>query len=536
MNTTKKMFKNGKIFTSNRDQKYADAMIIDNGIVEWIGQADEIHDFNGEVIDLNNRRVLPGIIDAHMHPLMLANATKQIACTPPVVYSIKDMIEELSKKAVDVSEIEWIEGWGYDEGKLKEGRTPNRHDLDEVSLTNPIVITRTCGHIVSVNSKALAFAGITKETPDPAGGQIDRDENGEPTGILRESARLLVLNKMPQLSMDENASRLAELTESLYAHGITAITDLMASHKPMDYLDMYNLAREKGLSQNVVLYYMWEDLRVNPVLNDENTNRKNPIHIGGVKLFADGSVSGKTAWVNPAFLGDENNYGISTTSEEELLEAAAYAKKHKVQLVVHAMGEQAIDLIVNTFYGVEGWVQDGPSIRIEHVAMPTTQALERASTMSIAFVPQPIFLYAEIESYINNLGAERTKTTYPVNKMLEAGIPVAFSSDAPATAWADPVNPFVGIKSAVTRVAYKGTNTGESEKVDVETAIELYTRCAQQITRIPHIGQLKSGYQADFIILNNDILEISPEEIDQINVDETYVKGNSVYKKNYIMK
>lgn len=148
---------------------------------------------------------------------------------------------------------------------------------------------------------------------------------------------MLVLNIMPQLSIEESANRLAELSDSLYAHGITAITDLMASHKPMDYLDLYNLAREKGLSQNVVLYYMWEDLRVNPVLYAENTNRDNAVHIGGVKLFSDGSVSGRTAWIDPPFLGDEDNYGISTTSEEELLEAVEYAKKNGVQLVVHAM-------------------------------------------------------------------------------------------------------------------------------------------------------------------------------------------------------
>lgn len=527
MKTSKTMFANGKIFTSNIVQKYADAMIVHDGIIEWIGNEKDIPAFEGEKIDLNNRRVLPGIIDAHMHPLLLANFSKQIACTPPVVYSIQDMIRELSK----MEEAEWIEGWGYDEGKLTEGRAPTRDDLDKVSTDKPVVVTRTCGHIISVNSKALALAGITEDTQDPAGGQIDRDKSGEPTGILRESARLLVVNIIPQLSMEKSAERLAELTDSLYAHGITAITDLMASHKPMDYLNLYEMAREEGLSQNVVLYYMWEDLRVNPILNEENTNRKNPVHIGGVKLFADGSVSGKTAWVNPAFLGDEENYGISTTSEEELLEAAEYAKQHGVQLVVHAMGSQAIDLIVNTFYGKEAWIQDAPSIRIEHVAMPTVQALDRASTMSIAFVPQPIFLYAEIESYLKNLGADRTKTTYPIKTMLEAGIPVAFSSDAPATAWADPVNPFVGIKSAVTRIAYDGTNTGGDEKIDVETAIELYTRCAQEVTRIPNVGQLKEGNNANFIILNKDILEIPPHEIDEISVEETYLQGKRVYLK-----
>ncbi|WP_246096788.1 amidohydrolase [Psychrobacillus soli] len=521
------MFINGKIFTSNIEKKNANAMIIQNGHIEWIGNQEEIQDFEGVAIDLKGRRVLPGIIDAHMHPLLLANFSKQIACTPPVVYSIVDMIRELTTMV----EEDWIEGWGYDEGKLKEGRAPNRQDLDQVSIDKPIVVTRTCGHIISVNSKALSIAGINKDTPDPAGGKIDRDKNGEPTGVLRESARLLVLNRMPQISMEENASRLAELTKSLYAHGITSITDLMASHKPMDYVDVYTLAREKGLTQNVVLYYMWHDLKMNPILNAENTDRKNPIHIGGVKLFADGSVSGRTAWVNPPFLGDEDNYGISTTSENELLEAAEYAKKHGVQLVVHAMGEQAIDLIVNTFYGKEAWLQDGPSIRIEHAAMPTLQAIERAAEIGIAFVPQPIFLYAEIESYLNNLGSDRTKTTYPVKTMLNSGIPVAFSSDAPATAWADPVNPFVGIKSAVTRAAYDGTNTGDTEKIDIETAIELYTRGAQYITRLPYVGQLKEGYRADFIVLNKDILEISSEEIDKISVEATFLKGELVYLK-----
>lgn len=530
MKNTKRMFSNAKIFTSNKEQKYANAMIIDDGIIEWIGNKNEMPEFKGEIVDLNNRRVLPGIIDAHLHPLLLANFSKQIACTPPVVFSIEDMIRELAK----VETAEWIEGWGYDEGKLKECRTPTRWDLDKASLDKPIVVTRTCGHIISVNSKTLSLAGIDKDTPNPAGGQIDRDKNGEPTGILRESARLLVLNIMPQLSIEESASRLAELTDSLYAHGITAITDLMASHKPMDYLDLYNLAREKGLSQHVVLYYMWEDLRVNPVLNAENTNRDNDVHIGGVKLFSDGSVSGRTAWIDPPFLGDEDNYGISTTSEEELLEAAEYAKQHGVQLVVHAMGQQAIDLIVNTFYGKSGWIENGPSIRIEHAAMPTEQALKRAASMSIAFVPQPIFLYAEIESYMMNLGLERTKTTYPIKAMLEAGIPVAFSSDAPATAWADPVNPFVGIKSAVTRVAYDGTNTGDAERIDVETAIELYTREAQLVTRIPKVGQLKEGYHADFIVLNKDILEIPSIEIDQISVEETYLKGNLVFQRETI--
>ncbi|WP_144547999.1 amidohydrolase [Bacillus sp. X1(2014)] len=521
---------NGKIFTANQEKPYADAMVVRDGKVAWIGCQADLEKIDGDYIDLQGQRVLPGLIDAHLHPLYLANASKQIACTPPLVNSIKDLIKQVRSLRGAQGKDQWVEGWGYDEGKLLERRSPTRWDLDQAAVDVPVIITRTCAHIVVVNSKALELAGISKETPDMPGGQIDRDKDGEPTGVLRENAKDLVTRIMPVKTLEENAELLAELSDVLLAHGITAITDAMGRTEPTDYLEMYKDAVQKGLKQRTVLYYIWEDLKKQSMLEKEKTNLENQIHIGGVKLFSDGSVSGQTAWVNPPFLGDGENYGIQMTTQEELLAAAEAAKQNNVQLVVHAMGEQAIDLIVNTFYGKKGWLQDAPSIRIEHAAMPTQQALQRAAETGIAFVTQPIFLFAEIESYHNNLGAERTKKTYPVKSMLAAGIKVAFSSDAPATAWADPVNPFVGIKAAVTRLAYDGTDTGQKQTVDVETAINLYTRAAQEITRIPKVGQLAPGYHADFIILDQDIFEVDQEKIDEIQVIETFMGGNLVYK------
>ncbi|MFE4426352.1 amidohydrolase [Peribacillus butanolivorans] len=534
MNTDKNsdiIYVNGKIFTSNLEQPYASAMVVRDGRIEWVGAHSETEGMNGECVDLQGRRVLPGFIDAHLHPLFLAKASKQIPCMPPVVESIEDLIKEVRKQRESQNSEDWIESWGYDEGKLTEGRSPSRWDLDKATNDAPVIITRTCGHIVVVNSKALELAGITRDTPDPDGGLIDRDSEGEPTGVLRENAKELVNKVMPVQTFDEETDALVELSPKLLSHGITAITELLARTKPRDYLEMYNAAHEKGLKQRTVLYYIWEDMKNDPILDKDKTNRKLQNHIGGVKLFSDGSVSGQTAWINPPFLGEGENYGIQMTSKEELISAAEAAEKNNIQLVIHAMGEQAIDLIVNTFYGKKGWITDGPSIRIEHAAMPTKQALQRAAEAGIAFVPQPIFLYAEIESYLNNLGAERTKQTYPIQSMLKAGIKIAFSSDAPATAWVDPVNPFVGIKAAVTRIAYDGTDTGQDQRVDVPTAITLYTRAAQEITRIPNVGQLTPGYHADFIVLDQDILNISPEEIDRIQVEETYMGGQLVFQK-----
>jgi predicted amidohydrolase YtcJ len=525
-------FINGKIFTSNLNLLYASAMVVKDGMIEWIGDQIDLEKVEGECIDLKGKRILPGFMDAHVHPLFLANASKQIACTPPLVNSIEDLKEQVRALSETKQEDEWMEGWGYDEGKLLEGRSPTRWDLDEASPEKPVIITRTCGHIVAVNSKALRLAGITKDTPDPKGGKIDRDESGEPTGVLRESAKDLIHHIMPIKSVDEDAATLAEVSPTMLSYGYTGMTELMARTEPHDYLEMYQKAVQKGLKQRTVLYYIWEDIKGDYVFEATKLERDSQIHIGGVKLFSDGSVSGRTAWVNPPFLGDDQNYGIQTTTKEELLAAAEAAKQNNIQLVVHAMGEQAIDLIVDTFYQVPGWLDDAPSVRIEHAAMPTPQAIKRAAEAGIAFVTQPIFLFAEIESYVNNLGTERMKKTYPIQSMLDAGIKVAFSSDAPATAWAEPVNPFVGIKSAVTRVAYDGTDTGLDQRVDVETAIVLYTRAAQEITRIPNVGQLAPGYYADFFVLDQDILAIVPERIDQVQVMETYMSGALVYQKN----
>ncbi|MFC0558387.1 amidohydrolase [Halalkalibacter alkalisediminis] len=531
-NSSDSIFINGKFFTAKLEQPEASAMVVRDGRIVWIGEQADLELKGRDCIDLRGRRVLPGLIDAHLHPLYLANASKQIACTPPLVHSIEDVKLQIQKQCKSLTKDTWIECWGYDEGKLSEGRAPSRWDLDEATTEYPVIVTRTCGHIASVNSLALEMAGINKDTPNPVGGQIDKDDNGEPTGVLRENAKELVAKIMPVQTLENNAAALAELSPKLLAHGITSITELMAKREPIDYFEMYQEARQKGLQQRTVLYYLWEDLRRNSMLDEEQKRNENPIHIGGVKLFSDGSVSGQTAWVNPPFLGEDEVYGIAMTSKQELLEAAEVAKQHNLQMVVHAMGEQAIDFIIHTFYGQEGWLKDAPSIRIEHASLPTKQAIERAAETGIAFVTQPIFLYAEIESYLNNLGAERTKQSYPVKSMLEAGIPVAFSSDAPATAWADPVNPFVGMKSAVTRFAYDQTDTGQDERVDIQTAITLYTRAAQEITRIPEVGQLSPGYHADFIVLDQDILNISSDKIDQIQVEETYISGNLVYEKN----
>jgi predicted amidohydrolase YtcJ len=528
----KTLFYNGLIYTSNPEQLYAESMVVEDGIITYIG------DFHNEIgkepykerIDLKGQRVLPGMIDAHMHPLMLAEVDEQIYCGPPNVYSIQDIKRKVQEQLTNLSKenTNWLCGWGYDEAKLEEKRTPTKWDLDDISSDIPIILTRTCTHIIVANSMAMKLAGVTADTISPYGGEIEKREDGELTGVFKETARDLIYQVMPRRSEHEKAALLAELSHKLLSQGITATTELMAD--PTRDYDLFKKAFDLGYKQKTVLYYLWDRLKECPEKLSESAEEPYPcLQVGGIKLFGDGSVSGKTAWMAFPYLEEDDNYGLSTTSVNELLDAARTAKNYRVQLVIHAMGERAIEQIVDTFQNVDPWIKDAPSIRIEHAAFPTRETLLRAIKAGIGFVTQPLFLFAEYDSYVANVGKVRTDRSYPFKTMLELGAVMSFSSDAPATSWQDPSNPFLGIKAAVTRTAYTGDKFNVKECLSIEGCIDLYTRKAQEMTRIPKIGQLKKGYDADFIILDKDILHERYEDIDKINVVETYIRGNKVY-------
>jgi Amidohydrolase family. len=527
----RRLFFNAKIFTADENRKFADAMIVENGKIRWIGWEREIAGWEGPRVNLKGKRVIPGFIDAHMHPVMLSQNILQVAATPPEVLSIEDLVDKLQKRLTNIEPGAWLLGWGYDEGKLAERRPPDRHDLDRVSTDVPIAVVRTCTHIISVNSRALELAGINRNTPDPPGGEIVRDAAGDPTGILKENARFLVIEKFPKKNLNGQAKDMAALGEILLEKGVTAVAEMMAEKRPIDHYDLFLEARRNGFRQRVVLYYLLDHLEEVPSFDHEKTDRRQPVFVGGVKIFTDGSISGRSAWVDPPFEGGEKGTGLQIATESEFRRAIAIAKRSRIQLAIHAMGERAIDFALSNVEGERSWLDSIPSVRLEHASLMTEEAIGRIQTSGIAVITQPIFPFAEIESYLANLGSERTKRAYPIRSMIEAGILLAISSDAPGTSWSDAANPFISIQAAVTRKACDGTDIGEREAIDVETAIGLYTRNAAWVLGIPDAGKLAPGYSADFLVLDRDILDVRPEEIGQLRVDDTYISGEKVFSR-----
>lgn len=524
------MWIRGKIFTSDEKNLYADAMIIEDGVITWIGREADMPDIDAERINLEGKCVIPGFVEGHMHPVILSDFYPQISCLPPQIHSIAEMETAICERRKTIDAQEWIMGWGYDEGKFSEHRTPTRYDLDKGASDVPVSIMRTCGHIRCVNSKALEIMGITKDTPDPVGGKIDRDENGVPTGILRESAKLLINPFLPKKTEEDVVSQLVTLGEVLLSQGITSVTDMGLLDDSNAY-HIYSEAVKRGWKQKTTLYYIWDfyDNIPNFVIPKEQFNPNQQIHVGGVKVIGDGSISGRTAWLNEPYL-DSEEYGMQGATDELIEHALDFAKKNHCQFSIHAMGGRTIDRMIERVYKEDKWNNGSePHLRIEHVTEPSEEAMKKAAEKGIAFATQPIFQYCEIESYLKNLGSERTKRTYPYRSMLANGVKICFSSDAPCTSWAMPSDPFPGLKCAVTRKAFDGTDCGQDESVDIETAIKLYTKESAEIAGLQNVGQLKIGYQGDFAILSDDIFEIDSTEIDKIKVDATYIAGECVF-------
>ncbi|WP_409298522.1 amidohydrolase [Peribacillus sp. SCS-26] len=515
---------NGLIFTSDADQPNAEAMIIEKGIIKWIGNMSSLPHNEGNIIDLGGKRVLPGFVDAHMHAAMLAKTLGQLACTPPAVKSNQELLEKITETEWPDG---WIRGWGYDEQKMLEKRLLTRRDLDLVTGDFPAVITRSCLHVCIANSAALRMAGIDSETASPPGGRIDLDENGVPTGVLRESAMKLVTSLAPTPDCVQSVRELLALSTELASYGITSVTEMMAGNGDFE---LFTAASDAGFHQRCSLFYLWEEID-SSTLSEISTDTSRQVFIGGAKLFADGSITGRTAWVSPPYLGTDGQTGLCLSSRDVMIQFCSFAKKAGIQAAIHAMGEKAIELAVQVFSETGHWLGDQICHRIEHASLPSAKVLEMASSSRIAMVPQPVFLYAEIEGYLFNLGIERTRKSYPIKTMLNKNIPVCISSDAPATAWSVPHDPFIGIKACVTRKTYNGEDAGQEERISTEEAIILYTKKAAEITRFSKTGQLSAGYRADFIVLDSDIIAALPDELDEISVIQTYCGGRKIFDR-----
>lgn len=487
-------------------------------------------------IDMRGAFVMPAFIDAHAHPDGLAMTMGAAACTPPTVRSIPELQSALRKMAAKNPE-GWIEGWGYDESLLAEGRTPLKGDLDQVSADRPVFIRRSDYHSAVVNSKALEMAGIDRNTPDPEGGAFGRDANGEPDGRLIElgAVRFLEAHAKPAKTFESAVESLLKLKDHYLSHGILTTTNMMVMRgSDPEPLTLYREACRRGLPVDFNLYAVWQGGEDSSGMPDFRADElRGPVRYAGIKLFADGSISGKTAAVRNPYKtaeGEKLDYpcGMMTLEEPVFLAALSYARRNGVQLSIHIMGDRSIDAVLDWLSDVDPWLADVPSVRLEHASLLRPDQLERIDQMRLkpAFTTQIIFPFAEWRSYRASLSDADFNAAYPVKSIAQRLDAFALSSDAPCTTWADPDNVFVSLAAAVTRRDADDGVFGPDEAVSVGTALALYTgRAALVMPENGQIGVIEPGARANFIRLSGNPFMTAPSKLAELRVTGIWRDG-----------
>ncbi len=447
------VFLNGEVITVDAHDSIQEAIAIADNKILAVGSNDAIKrliDDSTQVIDLDGKSLLPGIIDAHLHLVMYGAFQLNISCKEPGMDSIDAILAALRVKAETTPNGGWIRAWGFNENTVKEKRYPTLEELDAISINHPISITRTCGHISVVNSVALDLANIDETTPDPQGGIIEKNGNGKLTGRLIENANMQ-MNEISNYTNEEIYEAIQVAQKHFLEVGITSVHE--AGTFGQDHYRLLQLA-----SQN-------QDLRIRVYaiigsLNDCKQFTLNMMEsgvvtgtgneffkVGPAKLFTDGSSTGPTIATRDGYTSNPEDHGILYYSEDEIYEVLGLAHQLGYQITVHAQGDKAIEMYLNV---VERALQEHPRDnhrhRIEHAGISSPDLQKRMKELQMVPIPNPPFPYEFGESYLTNYG-ERTDYMYPARDFIDQQIIAAAGSDSPITTF----NPFIGIHEAVNR-------------------------------------------------------------------------------------
>ena len=527
--------RNGHIFTMNSQQPWATSLAIRDGKILAVGSDDQIAACASprtHTIDLAHRTVIPGLIDIHTHSMEWTKGIlrDQLDVTADHVHSVSDIVAMVRERAAKSAKGAWISGAGWDDAKLNEHRYITRQDLDPVSLDNPVYLDHVSGHLGVTNSAGLALAGITRNTPDPPGGVIERDASGEPTGIVKDNAMDLV-NKLLPPDPPDLSMRAAKLTsERALAVGLTTIHDIyISSEEIRGYQDAYERGWLKLRVQMSPRIGGIEDAEKLAQIGVHTRFGNEHLKFGAAKMFADGGMGARTiAIYPPSVIGEPDNLGVLRWAPAEMQKAHMIAARAGWQLETHAIGDRAIDEVLDSYAAVIKTLDlKDPRFRIVHAGISTPAIQKRLKELNVLVDGNPPFVYW-IGSWFKKYGPERVRWSYPAKSYMENGIVEGAGSDVPVT----PISPWWGIYAAVAR---KDITTGEvlapEERLTVPEAIELYTINGAYVGfEEKEKGSLEAGKLADFIILDRDIFSVPAEEIKDTKVLETYLGGELVFQ------
>jgi predicted amidohydrolase YtcJ len=513
----------GNVLTMNPSQPHAEAIAIKKDrivkvgtnveIIQWIGK-------NTKVIELKKRTVVPGFIDTHIHVCDFGRFLTWIDLKG--VKSIEKMKRRIRKRAQETPEEKWILGHGWDQTSFVEKRYPNILDLDEASPDNPVVLYHLSGRMCVVNSKALELAGVTKETSAPSGGTIEKNaETGEFTGVLGDNAMDLVWKVIPEPIEEEIMEAACLACEKIVEAGVTSVHWMVSSSTEIRIIK--RLRAENKLPLRV--YIIASANVLDHITGSDSCTDfgDNLVRIGGVKFFADGSLAARTAALHEPYSDDHTTKGRLLYTQEEMNALVVEAAKANFRLVIHAMGDEAIDAALTAF---EKTLMEAPRknhrYRIEHASVLNKELIQRIKKLEVVVSMQPRSIISEFSvwSAADRLGPTRARWLYPLKTLIKEGIRVSGGSDCPM----EPLSPFSGIQAAVARQFFP------EERITVNEALRMYTANAAYASSEEDIkGSIEEDKLADLTVISRDPRTTPPSKIEDIKVKMTIVGGKVVY-------
>lgn len=487
-----------------------------------------------QVVDFGDGTVVPGFNDAHMHPTQVAEDLLHVDASANRVRSLAELKAKLREEAAKTPAGQWIRASRYDDSKMAEGRKLNLDDLDEVSRDHPILVVNVAGHWAVINSKAMELGGIDEKSVPPPGGDIGRDATGRLNGIIYEQvlfnyaypAMASSPTIIPPSTVEEQLRGLTQALQMFHASGLTSVGDALVG--PQE-LALYQEAERRGMLT----------MRVNMLVTADNFDSmrrlglrtgfgSDRLRIGAVKTFVDGAVGGRTLLLEGE-VGEEV-HGLQLVPTQELADIVRMVHEAGSRLAVHANGDRAISMLLDL---VESAQEVHPRTdahhRIEHCTVVNQEILARMKRLGMIAIPFGSYVGYYGGKFIEWYGAERVERMFAHRSFLDAGIPVAGSSDY----FCGPFEPLLALQSCVTRRGTDGVVVGASQRITPYEALALYTTGAAYASDEQDVkGRLAPGYLADFVVLGDNPLTVDPDHLSEIPVRETYVGGKLVWAAN----
>ncbi|HYV93092.1 MAG TPA: amidohydrolase [Chitinophagales bacterium] len=515
-----KIFFSGNILTQDQKNPLAAAFAIDGNKIIAVGSDEEILRLqtpNSKLQTLNNKTILPGFNDSHIHIWKVGNLLTYTLDLRGVK-SMDEMQQRLLDYARKNPQLEWIQARGFNEVLFPDQRMPTKFDLDKVISDTPVAVIRTCAHQLIVNSKALEVTGISSQTQPPGRGEIKKFESGELKGHFTETALGLVMNKIPAYTDAEYRHMILAAQEKVLQCGITSATDPAVMP---DLLEVY-----KSMDRNGEL-----KIRVNaiPIRVPDGASDALPLpqkyesdhlKVDTIKFFADGGLSGMTAAMKRPYK-NSTEHGVLRLEKTFFKSLVLEAQRGGFKIATHAIGDEAMELVLDIYEEIFEEKDSAIHHRIEHAGFPSSKNLEQMHRMSVSAVMQPIFIYELGKNFRQYLDDDLLEEVYPVKTILHSEINVALSTDAPVV---KDFSPTRNIQSAVERKDEEGNVIGSEEKISVGEALYAYTMgSAIANSDENNRGSIEEGKFADFIVLEKNPQQVSAEGLADVTISQTCV-------------